>query len=164
MAIDGFFSRDRSWGQERREDPMPLPPLSWMVGVFERDLAFHVLAMDDPALGPEWRAAFPTVPPGQNLFWGYLWKDGVLASIKTARKLTTREADGLAPRLIDMEIEDVSGRTLQLHGTVEARMPWQTWQNMNTYFCQTRWETAGYVGYGDTQDVQFGDFVRRFAR
>jgi hypothetical protein len=164
MTIDGYFSRDRSWGQERREDPMPLPPLTWMAGVFDSDLAFHVLAMDDPAMGPDWSAAFPTMTAGQNLFWGYLWKDGELVPVKSARKLTTREADGLAPRLIDMEIEDIKGRTLPLLGTVQARMPWQTWQNMNTYFCQTRWETAGRVGYGDSQDVQFGDFVRRFAR
>ena len=58
MKIDSFFSRDRSWGQERREDPMPLPALSWMVGVFDKDFAFHALALDDPASKPEWTDAW----------------------------------------------------------------------------------------------------------
>jgi hypothetical protein len=164
MQIDGYFSRDRSWQQERREDPMAWPPLSWMVGVFNRDFAFHVLAMDDPDLGPEWRDVFPTIKSGSHLIWGYVWKNGQLVPVTAARKLTTREPDGLAPRVIEMTIEDAKGGSHELRGYVQARMPWQTWQNMNAFFCQTRWESDGLVGYGDTQDVQFGEFTRRFAR
>lgn len=164
MKIDGFFSRDHSWGQERREDPMPLPPLSWMVGVFDQDFAFHALALDDPALKPEWASAYPQIKAGENLFWGYIWKDAVLTPLTAARKLTTREADGLAPTLIEMELDDALGRTFAIRGEIEARMPWQTWQNMNTFFCQTRWQCDGRVGYGDTQDVQFNEFTRRFAK
>jgi len=43
-------------------------------------------------------------------------------------------------------------------------MPWQTWQNMNVYFCQTRWECDGKIGYGDAQDIQMNDFVHHFGR
>ena len=164
MTIDGYFSRDRSWGKERGEDPLPLPPLTWMVGVFNDNFAFHALAHDDPALMPEWVDAFPDVKPGRNLVWGYIWKEGELTPVTAARKLTTREADGLAPRLIEMELDDARGRTFAIRGIVRARTPWQTWQNMNTFFCQTRWECDGVVGYGDTQDVQFNAFTRRFAR
>lgn len=164
MQIDGYFSRDRSWQQERREDPMAWPPLSWMAGVFDRDFAFHVLAMDDPDLEPEWRDVFPAIKSGSHLIWGYVWKHGELVPVTAVRKLTTREPDGLAPRVIEMTIEDAKGRSHPLRGYVQARMPWQTWQNMNTFFCQTRWESDGLVGYGDTQDVQFGDFTRHFAR
>jgi len=164
LRIDGFFSRDHSWSQERREDAMALPPLSWMVGVFDKDFAFHALAMDDPALRPEWLDAFPKVKSGEHFFWGYIWKDGELTPLSAVRKLTTREPDGLAPRLIEMELDDAKGRTFDLRGYVQARMPWQTWQNMNTFFCQTRWEYAGKIGFGDTQDIQFNDFTRKFAR
>ena len=164
MPINGFFSRDRSWSQERREDPQPLPPLSWMVGIFDENFAFHALAHDDPALQPEWRDAFPNVPSGGNLFWGYVWKDGELVSVKAARKLTTRETDGLAPRLVELQLDDALGRTFDIRGYVQARMPWQTWQNMNTFFCQTRWECEQRIGFGDIQDVQFNEFSRRFAR
>lgn len=164
MKIDGYFSRDKSWSQERREDPMPMPPLSWMVGVFDQDFAFHALAFDDPALKPEWASAFPAIKPGENLMWGYVWNDGELTPLTDCRKLTTREADGLSPLAVEMEIKDAKGRIFPIRGDVQARMPWQTWQNMNTFFCQTRWQCEGKVGYGDTQDVQFNEFTRRFAR
>jgi hypothetical protein len=115
-------------------------------------------------MGPEWRDVFPAIKSGSHLIWGYVWKHGELVPVTAARKLTTREPDGLAPRVIDMTIEDAKGTSHALRGYVQARMPWQTWQNMNTFFCQTRWESDGLVGYGDTQDVQFGEFTRHFAR
>lgn len=164
ITLDGYFSRDHSWGKERREDPLPLPPLSWMVGIFNDDFAFHALAHDDPAMKPEWTAAFPDIQPGRNLLWGYIWKDRELVSVASVRKLTQREADGLAPKSVELELTDVRNRVFHIRGTVQARMPWQTWQNMNTYFCQTRWECEGQIGYGDLQDVQFNDFTRKFAR
>lgn len=164
MKIDGFFSRDRSWSQERREDPLPLPALSWVVGVFDKDFAFHALATDDPALKPEWADAFPQIKPGQNLFWGYVWKDGELTPLTAARKLTKRASDGLTPVSIEMELDDAKGRTFPIRGDMEASMPWQTWQNMNTFFCQTKWQTGNDVGYGDTQDVQFNEFTSKFAK
>ena len=164
IEINGYFSRDRSWGKERREDPLPLPPLSWMVGVFDESFAFHALAHDDPGLSPEWASAFPSVSAAQAFAWGYLWKDGELTSVARASKLTRRDLNGLAPTAVELELEDVKGRRLSIQGTVQARMPWQTWQNMNTFFCQTRWDCDSRTGYGDLQDVQFNDFTRRFAR
>jgi hypothetical protein len=136
-AIDGYFSRDRSWGQERREDAMPLPPLTWTVGVFNDDFAFHLLAHDDPELSPEWVSAYPHVQAGAGLYWGYLWRDGILAPLTSARKHTTRGSDGVTPVRFAIEMADVEGRTVSVDGDVQARVPWQTWQNMNTYFCQT---------------------------
>ena len=164
LKIDGYFSRDHSWGQERREAPMPLPPLTWMVGVFDQHFAFHALATDDPALKPEWAEAFPMIQTEDSLFWGYVWAEGELTPVSAVRKLTTREADGLSPRLIEMKLDDAKGRTFPIIGKVQARMPWQPWPNMNTIFCQTRWECNGKIGYGDSQDVQFNDFVRKFSR
>ncbi|HKT73099.1 MAG TPA: hypothetical protein VJQ47_09430 [Steroidobacteraceae bacterium] len=164
MEINGYFSRDRSWGKERREDALALPPLTWMVGVFDDEFAFHALAHDDPSLSPEWVQAFPGVKAGEALAWGYLWRDGELTSIARARKLTRRDQNGLAPSCVELTLEDVRGRHLSIRGTVQARMPWQTWQNMNTFFCQTRWECESRIGYGDLQDVQFNDFTRQFAR
>jgi hypothetical protein len=55
-------------------------------------------------------------------------------------------------------------RRWSIIGDVQARMPWQTWQNMNTFFCQTRWEHGGRIGWGDTQDVQFNEFTHKFSR
>ena len=164
MNIGGFFSRDHSWGQERREDPMPFPPLSWTVGVFNKDFAFHVLAMDDPALKPEWASAFPAIESGANIFWGYVWKDGKLTPLTAARKLTKRASDGLTPVSMALELEDAKGRIFPIRGDMQASMPWQTWQNMNCFFCLTRWQCGNDIGYGDTQDVQFNEFTSKFAK
>lgn len=141
-----------------------MPPLSWIVGVFDQDFAFHALAFDDPALQPERTGLFPQVKSGGHLFWGYIWKDGELTPVTAARKRTTRDADGLAPLGIEMELDDARGRSFAIRGDVQARMPWQTWQNMNTFFCLTQWQCAGRTGYGDIQDVQFNAFSHHFAR
>jgi hypothetical protein len=164
FAVNGYFSRDRSWGNERREVARNVPPISWMVGVFGDDLAFHVLAYDEPSLGPEWVGAFPSPAPGKNLIWGYVRRDGETFSVRRAAVLTRREPDGLSPRVKELEVEDVGGKIHRIRGTVDARMPWQTWQNMNVYFCLTRWELDGRIGWGDTQDIQYNEYVRRFAR
>jgi hypothetical protein len=164
FTIDGFFSRDHSWGQERRETAQSMPPLSWMVGVFDENFAFHAMAFDDPAWEPEWKSKFPGVAAGDNLFWGYIFNNGALVPLKSAGKITHREKDGLAPKLIELNLVDVNGEQYAIKGSVQARMPWQTWQNMNTFFCQTRWEMNDRIGWGDTQDVQFNEFTRHFAR
>lgn len=165
MKIDGFFTRDRSWSQERREDARDHPSLSWMVGAFNENFAFHAMAYDDPAMNPEWVQHYPAIKTGGNLYWGYLWKDGALTSVVAARnKITTRDPDGLSPRVVEVEIEDEKGRIVPIRGYVQARMPWHTWQNMNVICCQMRWETAGLVCYGDMQEGQFNEYTKKFAR
>ena len=164
FRIDGYFTRDRSWGQERRENARIIPPMSWMCGVFDGDFAFHAVAFDDPARGPEWAAQYPAITSENCLSWGYLRKDGKTAPLRAVSKLTTREPDGLAPRIFEFELEDADGRALLIRGLVHARMPWQTWQNLNVFFCLTRWECDGKVGWGDVHEMQQNDYVRRFAR
>src|SRR5262249_25489789 len=114
-------------------------------------------------LDPEWTARY-TVEPGKNLMWGYVFRNRELFPVTKASKLTLREPDGLTPRLIQLDIEDAGGERHALRGEVMASMPWQTWQNMNVFFCQTCWQGERGVGWGDTQDIQMNDFVRRFAR
>ena len=164
LEINGHFSRDRSWSQERRETSRLMPPMTWMVGVFDDNFAFHALAFDDPGRSPEWADRYPHIKPGKALVWGYMFRDGDLIPLSRATKLTTREADGLSPRLFELDLQDTSGRTYDVRGYTNAIMPWQTWQNMNVYFCQTRWECDGQIGWGDSQDIQYNDFVHTFGR
>lgn len=163
FEIDGYFSRDRSWGQERRETSRVGPPFTWMVGVFDDDFAFHATAFDSPEAGPEWLSRYP-IEPGRNLGWGYVWRDRQLFSLTAARKSTLRKADGVTPSGYSLVLEDSGGATHRLRGEVAACMPWQTWQNMNVFFCMTRWESERGVGWGDSQDIQQNDFVRNFTR
>lgn len=163
-VIDGYFSRDHSWSQERRETSRVGPPLTWMVGVFGDDLAFHAVGYDEPSLRPGWEERYPAVKAGQGLGWGFIFKDGTTKPLKSMRKLTHREPDGLSPVEFEVELIDIDDAVHIINGQVQARMPWQTWQNMNVYFCQTQWEYAGRTGYGDAQDIQMNDFVHHFAK
>ncbi|WP_084421659.1 DUF7064 domain-containing protein [Henriciella litoralis] len=160
--IDGYFSRDHSWGEERRETSRIMPPLSWIVGVADDDFAFHCCGFDDPRRNPSWAAAYPQITPENTLRWGYIFKEGEVVPVKTMSKLTHREDDGVSPTSYDLTLVDGLDRTFDITGTVEARMPWQTWQNMNVYFSQTRWEVDGKIAYGDAQDVQFNHFIHNF--
>ncbi len=160
LKIDGYFSRDRSWSQERRETSMHLPPVSWMVGVVDETFAFHFVGFDSEGVDPEVTKRYPM--GASNLMWGYIFRDGVTVPLVSGRKLTKRAEDGISPDLFELELTDADGEIHPIKGSVEARMPWQTWQNMNVYFCLTRWETARGIGWGDTQDIQYNDFVHRF--
>lgn len=162
LRIDGFFTRDHSWSHERRETARKVPPSTWMVGVFNEHFAFHAIGPDEPELEPEWVARYPGVRSGHTLRWGYVYRYGELMPLASLRKRTYREADGLAPKRFDMHITDVAGRAYNIAGTVQARMPWQTWQNINSYFCQTRWECEGFIGYGDCHEIHMNDFTHHF--
>jgi hypothetical protein len=163
LPIDGYFSRDHSWGEERRETGRQMPPMSWMVGVIDDSFAFHCVAFDSAESTPEWLERYP-IAPGANLAWGYVFRDGALHPVVSASKRTIRDPDGLTPRLLTLDIEDAGGERHAIRGEVMASMPWQTWQNMNVYFCQTRWECARGVAWGDLQDVQMNDFIHAYGR
>jgi hypothetical protein len=164
IAIDSYFTRDRSWAAERHETPRDVPPITWMTGNADGDLAFHLVAFDDPALGPEWVGRFEQPLPGENLMWGFIRRNGVTASVKAARKLTHREADGVTPRAFDLEIIDEHDRSLALHGVITARAPWATWQNVVVHYGLTRWEIDGREAWGDCQDIHYNRFVHEFSR
>ena len=162
--IDGYASRDRSWGQARLETARKGPPLDWNVGVFSQDFAFHVLCYEDPMRSPPWVARYGGDESSMPLIWGYVFRDSETVPVRTCSALVSRESDGITPRLVEMTLETVDGKTFDIRGYVNARMPWQTWQNMNVHFCQMRWECEGLIGWGDLQDIQNNDFVHHHAR
>jgi hypothetical protein len=164
IAVDGHFMRDRSWGAERHETPRDLPPITWMTGIVDATCSFHLVAFDDPARGPEWAGHYASPLPGQNLMWGYLHQDGKTTSLRVARKLTLRESDGVTPRGFELGLVDDDGRTLDLNGTITARVPWATWQNVVVHYSLTRWEIGGRTAWGDCQDIHYNRYVHEFTR
>ncbi len=164
IPIDGTFTRDRSWGAPRPEDPFPIPPIGWMAGVFGSDLAFHVSGFDDPALGPAWAGQYAIPRPGQTLRFGYVFRDGQTFPVTRMSRITVRAADGVEPRSVRLEIDDAGGRTHEITGQITSCLPWHTWPNVLTYFCQTRWLWDDRFGYGDVQDMNFGDHVRTYSK
>lgn len=164
IPIDGFFTRDRSWGAPRPEDPYPIPPLGWMAGVFGPDLAFHVSGFDDPELGPAWAGRYAIPRPGQTLRFGYVFRGGQTFAITRMSRLTERAPDGVEPRAVRLEIDDSGGRTHAIRGEITSCLPWHVWPNVLTYFCQTRWTWNDRTGHGDVQDMNFGDHLRSYSR
>jgi hypothetical protein len=71
--------------------------------------------------------------------------DGSVASDISARHLVT--------------FTDQKGCDYKIEGEIVASMPWSSWHNSVCHLCMTCWKMEDLVGYGDTQEVQWGDFV-----
>lgn len=162
FRVDGFFTRDRSWGT-RSEVAQPGPPFTYVTGIFDERLAFHLTASDNAEASPEWSGVY-TVPPGKNLVSGYVLEGGHVRRLRRAHKKTHRGPDGLRPRRIDLELTDQEGNRYAIRGDVTAMIPWHPWPNLLCYMCQVRWDHEGKVGWGDIHEIMSNDFVRRFIR
>lgn len=162
FRVDGFFTRDRSWGA-RSEVTQPGPPFTYVTGIFDERLAFHLTASDSAEASPEWSGVY-TLPRGTNLVSGYVLDGGQVRRLRKAHKKTYRGPDGLRPRRIDLELADQEGNRYDIRGDVTAIMPWHPWPNLLCYMCQVRWDHAGRIGWGDIHEIMSNDFVHRFIR
>lgn len=157
-AIDGLGMRDRSWGELRTEALVPAPPFTWMTGSFARaGMSWHLAAFDDPARRPDWLGLFD-VTPEELIHDSWLYRDGKLCRLQDASKLTRRDPLTLRPVSQEIFFRDDRGREYQIEGKITASLPWVGWPNMSCYLCLTEWSWDGQIGYGDTQEVQWGDF------
>lgn len=50
-------------------------------------------------------------------------------------------------------------RTYEVDGTIIAGIPWNGWPNATCWVTLTEWRMGNDVGYGDTQEVQWNDFI-----
>ena len=164
--IDSYFTRDRSWGDPRSEGRLDIPPVGWHVGVFGEELAFHVTAFESTDLNPALATRYPFIADGKNYIWGYIWKNGKLLGVKSCSKLVQREADGLTPIGVRLEIVDENDEVYRINGTLEARLPMCVWPNMTFFFALTRWSLEGEsrTGWGDTQEGLYQNFIRENCR
>ena len=150
FAVDGWFTRDRSWGKPRTEAALPVPAITWMAAAFNDDLAFHVVGFDS--------AEVPN-----PLQWGYVWSEGTVKAV-TSLDLKTSYAEDGCPVSASLSFHDESGRLHELSGVRKASLPFSIWPNMVTEFTQMSWTYGGWTGSGDLQSVQYPGFRRRFAR
>lgn len=157
--IDSYFTRDRSWGDPRSEKPLDLPPPGWHAGVFNDDLAFHVIAFNSPECDPALAKRYPGFENGKNLLWGYVWKNGKLLGIKSCRKQTQREDDGITPRAVELLLTDENDEQYDIRGELGARIPAPFW-NSTAVLGLARWTLNGLSGHGDSQEGLYGTFVR----
>lgn len=161
-AVNGYNVRDRSWGEARTEEPMKVPPVVWLTGVFDDDFSFNALLMDDPTRSPEWAGLYD-IPAEQALRGGWIRHNGEYTRIVRASQVTRRDPTHLHPLSHELELIDERGERYELQGTVVASCPAGYWPNANIYVGLVRWECRGRLGWGDSQECQWTDFVHAMA-
>ena len=158
-AVDCFTVRDRSWGELRPESHNPVPPYNWVTGVFdEGKLAFNIGSHDDPAGDPEWTGKM-IVDPAKIFKDGWVVRDGNQIRVVDAAKRVWRDSQALRPERFEIDLHEEGGRWSRIDGTVIASVPGFHWPNIATHLALVQWEMDGMIGYGESQDVQWNDYV-----
>jgi len=159
-AFDNLSIRDRSWGERRGEAGHVMPPYTWMNGAFSKDFAFTISGLDDPKRNPNWAGLYE-VDEDKLMSDAWIYDHGKKLRLSKYSKITERAEDGLRPvrNIIDCVTED--GTPYRFVGEITASNPWHCWQNALCHCGLTKWTSPQFdtVGWGETQEVQWNDFV-----
>jgi hypothetical protein len=158
FEVDSYSVRDRSWGEARREDPMAIPPICWITGVFSDNLAFNCLVSDHPDLSPDWEGIYQ-LGEQQTLRQGWLYRSGTYTRIVKARLKTQRNPATLAPLRQQLIVTDDTGYSLDMVGEIVSSCPTGYWPNFSAHMGLIRWQCGGMTCWGDSQETQWTDFV-----
>lgn len=160
--IDCYPVRDRSWGEPRPENHAPYPPYTWVTGTFGPDFAFNIGSHDDPTRKPDWAGIMPA--PARIFNDGWVLVKGEQRRVIRATKLTQREFPLCRPLRHEYEFEDSAGEIYKMTGRVVAQTAWSGWSNINTHLGLVEWDWNGQTGWGESQEVQWNDYVWRMNR
>lgn len=103
VDVDCFAIRDRSW-HERTELSLQGGPTGYTYCTASPDDGFHLIARDDRE-----------DPAEQDIFAGYLCRDGIMADVAEGRRLVLARDRGRVAR-VRVELVDVLGRRLTAEG------------------------------------------------
>lgn len=157
--VDGYTVRDRSWGELRPEVHNPGPPYNWVTGSFDEGrMAFNIGSLDDPEGNPEWLGKID-VNPAQIFKDGWVARGDEQRRIVSASKKCWRDSEALRPERFEIAFEDEDGNHEVMAGRVIASVPGFHWPNICTHLALVEWRWNGLVGYGESQDVQWNDYV-----
>lgn len=159
-CVDCHGVRDRSWGEPRSEDPMPVPPYTWAT-VASADFAMNVASFDDMSQYPQQDGSI-TVPP-KLMTDGWVYREGQLTRLVSCSRKTIR-SDTLVPQVHEIEAVDKLGRTYTLHGETVASCLVQGWKNSLMQQTLLKWNVNGVSHWGESQDVHWSDFERQFRK
>ena len=162
--VDGYHVRDRSWGKARPENNVPMPPSTWVTGVFNDEFAFNCACFDAPPDHPELRGTSFELPADKTVTSGWIYRKGKLRRVVAARKRVERDLSRLLTHRVDFEMTDDLGEITLISGTLLASLPWAYWPTMHDTMSLMRWECDGLVGYGDCQDVFWNDYLVEFLK
>ncbi len=63
------------------------------------------------------------------------------------------------PLTHDITFTDSAGYVYHMQGEVIAQSNWGGWSNTNCHLGLAKWNWDGKTGYGETQEVQWNDYV-----
>ena len=159
-GVDCYSVRDRSWAEPRPEDPMHVSPYTWIT-LGDAGFAMNVAGFDDMKRYPQNDGSI-MVPP--NLFTdGWVYRDGELTRIISCTRDTIR-SDTLFPQLHVIEATDKLGRSYKLEGKTVASSPVVGWKNCVLKHTLMQFDMGGIKRWGESQDVQWTNFVRQFGK
>lgn len=162
-SVDGYNIRDRSWAEVRPESPLSAPPAAWLTCTFNDDFSFNCMISDLPSWGPEWSGVYE-INDEQVLKGGWILNKGEYTRVVAAKMRTVRNPETLCPLMHQLEVEDENGERISLEGRVIASSPSGFWSNALIHVSLIRWECLrqdgqSLVGWGDSQEAQWTDFV-----
>ncbi|WAL64318.1 hypothetical protein ORV05_25565 [Amycolatopsis cynarae] len=159
--VNGYTVRDRSWGENRTEEPRMAPPVHWLTGVFGDDFAFHMMGIEHPSSDPVWRDVYPVDDAmAEATNRGWVWVGGELRSVEKASVRTRWDVSTGYPLAHEVRMTDSAGREYRLSGEITASNNWSAWSNAFFGISLARWDDhEGRTGWGDSQIGAWTDFV-----
>lgn len=158
-AVDCLAVRDRSWAEPRPENHNPAPPYTWVTGTFGEGFAFNVGSHDDPERDPDWKGKMAV--PARIFNDGWVVVDGEQRRVVRSTKITRRTGPRQAPVTHEYEFEDDAGQTYRINGKLIAQTQWGGWSNSTCHLGLVEWDWDDRKGYGESQEVQWNDYVWR---
>jgi hypothetical protein len=150
IEVDSFGFRDRSWGVRSQFGP-GFGPGGYSYATASQGHGFHTITMD--------------VGQGYQSIHGYYMRDGRWAKLARAtRTVTARDPATGFPRAVEVEGEDVDGRSFRASGRCLNRLGLHLNPNLFTVNCLTEWDLDGVGCFGEDHDNWSAAGARRFFR
>lgn len=144
-AIDCFSMRDTSYGA-REYASLASGGYFWGIAA---DSAFHAITMGEGDT--------------QKVIGGFVWKDGVLASLASGTRRVL-EYGRYGPKRIVFEAIDGNGRAIVATGAIDEGLIFTGYTDHTVVWSLTGWDWDGTQHWGDNQEfcsaVRFRDIAR----
>ncbi len=143
--IDIVSTMDHSWGQrpESRSGSM-----AWGNIHFGRDLAIHSIFTIDPRAGEAYGP----------LAHGYVTENGECHGLVDGKGRVT-ERDGFYTLGVEVEVEDIRGKSFRYTGRAMATYPWYYLPNVCGFHSMLEYEMDGRKAYGGVMDFLHMDYL-----
>jgi hypothetical protein len=165
-TVDCHQIRDRSWGNPRLEDPMPVPPYDWLCLTRGADFSMNLSLFDDLRLLGDAGGVLRLPPKLLQDGWVALGagRSAEQRRIVKVDKTTIRTLDTLMPLRHEVTAVDDHGDRYELTGDSVGGCNWNGWPNMIWRQNLMRWSCNGQPCWGESQEVQWHETVRLLSR